>query len=738
MDITRISFEAYKGTDPYIFVSYAHKDSDKVFPIIAEFRKAGFPVWYDEGIDPGNEWPEEIARALLKCSLFIVFISTSSAASENIVREINYALKNKKPFIHIWLEDTTINPGLDMQISSLQGIMRFRMEPENFHRKCQQSFDAFGIKRTKTQAEALANLSKITAQAKQESAGTRAVKPEIMYNISANFKQSGPYSIPQLKEKITVGEITMAYYVCPVGSSMWLHISEIPELEAAFFVFIQGGTFLMGSPESEPERENGETQHQVTVNSFYMGKYEVTQAEYKAVTGTNPSHFKGDDRPVESVSWYDAVEYCNARSIKEGLSPAYTIDKNRKDPNNLAPVNSEHKYENDNVRWTVIWNRSANGYRLPTEAEWEYACRAGTTTAFSTGGNITRREANYFVYGESGIRDTTPVGSFAPNPWGLYDMHGNIEEWCWDWSMRYPRGAQTNQWNCSVCGYVYTGAEPPAACPQCKALASKFNKPGKGVPEPLRSGPDACGSSRVARGGSSSTGPKYLRSASRWTDSVILHPSYRCVYVGFRMIKGKSTVSLVESIPDVVKKPAANKAEAEKPQLAETRTVAGSKTEIPAGDNSADFFAKRGWSYHEKKNYDKAIADFNDAIRMDPLNAGYIDKRGYIYYKIKDCDKALVDFNEAIRMDPFNAVYFNDHGRCYLWKGEDNKAIADYSEAIRLDPSKGLYFEDRALVYGFKGDYKKAVADYKEALRLKPDDDYYKEKLEEAERKANG
>jgi hypothetical protein len=159
MDNTRIPFEAYKGTDPYIFVSYAHKDSDKVFPIIAEFHKAGFPIWYDEGIDPGNEWTDDIAKALQKCSLFIVFISASAVKSDNVRREINYALSKNKPFIHIWLEDasailTQQYPGLEMQINSTQGIMRFRMEPENFYRKCLQSFDAFGIKRAKMQAEA--------------------------------------------------------------------------------------------------------------------------------------------------------------------------------------------------------------------------------------------------------------------------------------------------------------------------------------------------------------------------------------------------------------------------------------------------------------------------------------------------------------------------------------------------------------------------------------------------------
>jgi formylglycine-generating enzyme required for sulfatase activity len=138
------------------------------------------------------------------------------------------------------------------------------------------------------------------------------------------------------------------------------------------FVLIPAGTFTMGSPASEVDRSSNETQHQVTLSSFYMGRYEVTQKEWVAVMGSNPSYFKGDDLPVEQVSWYDVIDYCNKRSIKEGLTPAYTVSGT-----------------------TVTCNWKANGYRLPTEAEWEYACRAGTTTPFNTGNNITTAQANY-------------------------------------------------------------------------------------------------------------------------------------------------------------------------------------------------------------------------------------------------------------------------------------------------------------------------------------------------------
>ncbi len=127
-------------------------------------------------------------------------------------------------------------------------------------------------------------------------------------------------------------------------------------------VLIPAGTFLMGSPESEAERWDDETQHQVTISKdFWMSQYEVTQAEWEAVMGSNPSYFRGDNLSVENVSWYDVIEYCNKRSEKEGLTPAYRIDKGRSDPNN------ENEY--DELRWLVTWDREANGYRLPTEAE---------------------------------------------------------------------------------------------------------------------------------------------------------------------------------------------------------------------------------------------------------------------------------------------------------------------------------------------------------------------------------
>lgn len=237
-------------------------------------------------------------------------------------------------------------------------------------------------------------------------------------------------------------------------------------------VLVKAGTFTMGSPESEVGRYDDEIQHEVTISrDFYMSKYQVTQAEYERVMGHNPSLLdfgSGDDYPVNQVSWYDAVEYCNKLSEREGLTPAYTI-----------------KGED------VTWNKSANGYRLPTEAEWEYAARGGHKACSYKvyAGRYIAVEVGWFN-NNSGSK-AHPVGQKQPNGLELYDMSGNVYEWCWDWFGWYT-------------------------------TENRLYPANKHLPK-----------GRVLRGGSWSSPAKHCRSANRR----YYNPSSSFYYFGFRMAR---------------------------------------------------------------------------------------------------------------------------------------------------------------------------------------------------------
>ncbi len=171
---------------------------------------------------------------------------------------------------------------------------------------------------------------------------------------------------------------------------------------------IPAGEFMMGSPETESNRSDAELQHRVSITKpFYLGVTEVTQEQYQKVMGTNPSQFKGPQNPVEKVSWADAVEFCGKLSAMPAEKTAGHV------------------------------------YRLPTEAEWEYACRSGTTTAYSFGDDASRLGDYGWFKGNSDSKPH-PVGEKKPNAWGLYDMNGNVYEWCQDRYGAYPSGSATD------------------------------------------------------------------------------------------------------------------------------------------------------------------------------------------------------------------------------------------------------------------------------------------------------
>ena len=193
-------------------------------------------------------------------------------------------------------------------------------------------------------------------------------------------------------------------------------------------VLIPAGTFQMGNTGAYSGNGNDKPVHAVTITrDFLMSKFEITQKQYELVTGLKPSYYKGDNLPVEQVSWYDAIAYCNKRSEMEGFEKCYSGS-------------------GDNI--VCDWN--ANGYRLPTEAEWEYACKAGTTTDFYNG-SLTNPDCSPLDLNLDKIgwycgnsSKTHEVGQKDPNAFKLYDMSGNVSEWCWDWIYTYGGSSETD------------------------------------------------------------------------------------------------------------------------------------------------------------------------------------------------------------------------------------------------------------------------------------------------------
>jgi formylglycine-generating enzyme required for sulfatase activity len=186
-------------------------------------------------------------------------------------------------------------------------------------------------------------------------------------------------------------------------------------------VLLPAGRFTMGD-----KNEIDAPPHEVALSAFHMDKYLVTQEQYRKIIGKSPARWKGDQNPVEQVCWSDAANFCNARSRQEGLEPCYDLE-------------------------TSQCNFDANGYRLPTEAEWEYACRAGTQTSYFFG-NSPSKLSDYAWFDKNSGGHPQPVGLKRPNPWGLYDICGDIWQWCNDFyqvdyyeqaPLENPRGPET-------------------------------------------------------------------------------------------------------------------------------------------------------------------------------------------------------------------------------------------------------------------------------------------------------
>ena len=264
--------------------------------------------------------------------------------------------------------------------------------------------------------------------------------------------------------------------------------------------WVPGGVFVMGNPDARLGYSNERPASTVTMTGFYMGKYEVTQEQYQAVMGHNPSAFSGNEaagetqirRPVETVRWYDAIIFCNKLSMMEGLAPAYRID-GETDP---AAWIAAHGGVPANWNASSRWNHAqivpdSSGYRLPTEAQWEYAAKGGNGSPgnFIYAGSNTVGDVAWY---DSNSRTMThEAGKKAPNILGLYDMSGNVWEWCWDWYGSYTSAAKSD----------------PSGAPS--------------------------GSYRVLRGGSWFYSAAIVRSVDRFS----YDPFHQFHYIGFRVVR---------------------------------------------------------------------------------------------------------------------------------------------------------------------------------------------------------
>jgi formylglycine-generating enzyme required for sulfatase activity len=428
----------------FIFISYSRQDQAYVDLLVQALESHRLPVWMDQRIDYGTTWPYEIEKHLEQCQVFLLVMSPRSKASHWVQCELSLAIERKKPIFPLRLEG-----GLWLPVRAFQAVdvTGGKLPLARFFESVRAYFPT-GIETAESLSVQAVAAEKISAVP----ASVPAVQPSSLWRAYP-FETVRVNGRGEIIER-SAGEAQ--YFAEDLGDGVSLEMVRIP-----------GGEFLMGAADGEQDADDDESpQHWVTVPECCMGKFPITQAQYRAVMGHNPSEFKGAQRPVENVSWQDAVAFCEALSELTGRP-----------------------------------------YCLPSEAEWEYACRAGTTTPFYVGPTLTTDLANHngnHIYGQGPNgeyrQETTDVREFPPNSFGLYDLHGNVWEWCQDnWHGSY-KGAPVN-------GVAWTD--------------------------------EGNAELRVCRGGSWYDDPDLCRSAFRGSNV----PGYRDSDLGFRVVCGSPWTS---------------------------------------------------------------------------------------------------------------------------------------------------------------------------------------------------
>lgn len=419
MDEIPEPFESYTGDDPYIFVSYARLDKSFVYNTLQVFSDSKVNIWYDEGIPPSTEWVEEIAQAIKKSSLFVLFMSPQAVSSRFVRNEINYAVSLDKNILTIYLEETLLPEGLSLCLQPYQSLdvndqdwlqraclaIQTQINEEEGGNLVEFNSEVADIQRIDL-GEQLWSHWERAMRTQGTRHGLKVKKKTELENDtlpppSTGIDDEGTLKKPSLEASPDRTSAGRTRHPWTVGvevkggrrSSDVQKVFEDPY--AGAFMWIPPGEISIWVPYAEEQRVVKVTE------GFWMGKYPVTQEVYQAIMGLNPSSAETnaqgqeDHLPVNNVSWLDAVSFCKALTI---------LARN----NHILQQNSE--------------------YRLPTEVEWEYACRAGTTTSYYFGDDPNDLLLHGWFKSNSQKR-IHPVGMKAPNPWGLFDLYGNVREW---------------------------------------------------------------------------------------------------------------------------------------------------------------------------------------------------------------------------------------------------------------------------------------------------------------------
>ena len=413
-------FESYSGDGPYSFISYAHADKVKVYQTIRAFREKGINIWYDEGIPPAGEWVDELAQAIKKSASFVVFVSPRSVDSRYVRMEVQYALSEHKEILTIFLEETKLPPGLSLCLQQFQSISVKETNWMSNASKAlllrQDSFESNPKKVSEQEIEIAEEEIDYGMQlwslwtnamqtqnirfAKKANSKPKIAPEKVVSQIPIETKvPQKPVAQPKPSEKsnnVTRHPFALDVKVSESESDQNTKIVEPHRNEyAGIFKWIPPGKITILVPYSDERRL-------VHVrDGFWLGEYVVTQGIYLEVMGSNPSFSElgfGEDSsnyPVNNISWLDSVSFCRALTM---------LAKNE----GKLPVDYE--------------------YRLPTEVEWEYACRAGTQTDYYFGDDASELHKHGWFRGNS-RKQMHPVGMKQPNEWGLYDLYGNVREW---------------------------------------------------------------------------------------------------------------------------------------------------------------------------------------------------------------------------------------------------------------------------------------------------------------------